>query len=77
MFGGDLSYAPRRRVKLALRCRERKGGPSEAEIQKKKDEANKDRPFSNPDRQGGTQVGPEPSEGSPQQLRHTVHFGER
>ena len=37
-------------------CRERVGGPSEAEIEKKKEEANKDRPFSNPDRSGGTQV---------------------
>ena len=38
-----------------LACRERTGGPSEAEISKKKEEANKDRPFSNPKREGGTQ----------------------
>ena len=36
--------------------RERVGGPSESEIEKKKEEANKDRTFSNPDRSGGTQV---------------------
>ena len=39
-----------------LLLRERTGGPSEGEIEKKKEEANKDRPFSNPDRTGGTQV---------------------
>jgi hypothetical protein len=35
---------------------ERTGGPSEEEIAKKVEEKKKDRTFSNPDREGGTQV---------------------
>ena len=37
-------------------CRKRTGGPSEEELEKKTEEKNKDRTFSNPDREGGTQV---------------------